>query len=106
MLDSIDYFKNISGQFEEYSSSSRIATTYKYAIDTEKQRGISSKEDKLAKNEQLYITREEKEFDDEKYTYKETKWNPKERNNELLKLNPTERLVRKSDEKRDMMMNM
>ena len=49
MLDSIDYFKNISGQFEEYSSSSRIATTYKYAIDTEKQRGISSKEDKLAK---------------------------------------------------------
>ena len=100
MLDSIDYFKNISGQFEEYSSSSRIATTYKYAIDTEKQRGISSKEDKLAKNEQLYITREEKEFDDEKYTYKETKWNPKERNNELLKLNPTERLVRKSDEKK------
>ena len=100
MLDSIDYFKNISGQFEEYSSSSRIATTYKYAIDTEKQRGISSKEDKLAKNEQLYITREEKEFDDEKYTYKEKKWNPKERNNELLKLNPTERLVRKSDEKK------
>ena len=30
----------------------------------------------------------------------------KKRNNELLKLNPTERLVRKSDEKRDMMMNM
>lgn len=60
MLDSIDYFKNSSGQFEEYSSSSRIATTYKYAIDTEKQRGISSKEDKLAKNEQLYITRARK----------------------------------------------
>ena len=35
MLDSIDHFNNISGQFEEYSSSSRIATTYKYAIDTE-----------------------------------------------------------------------
>ena len=49
MLDSIDHFNNISGQFEEYSSSSRIATTYKYAIDTEQQRGISSKEDKLAK---------------------------------------------------------
>ena len=49
MLDSIDHFNNISGQFEEYSSSSRIATTYKYAIDTEQQRGISSKEDKLVK---------------------------------------------------------
>ena len=35
MLDSIDHFNNISGQFEEYSSSSRIATTYRYAIDTE-----------------------------------------------------------------------
>ena len=60
MLDSIDHFNNISGQFEEYSSSSRIATTYRYAIDTEKQSGISSKEDKLAKNEQLYITRARK----------------------------------------------
>lgn len=60
MLDSIDHFNNISGQFEEYSSSSRIATTYRYAIDTEKQRGVSSKEDKLAKNEQLYITRARK----------------------------------------------
>ncbi|CJD53343.1 Uncharacterised protein [Streptococcus pneumoniae] len=101
MLDSIDYFKNISGQFEEYSSSSRIATTYKYAIDTEKQRGISSKEDKLAKKRTIiYNEGKKKEFDDEKYTYKETKWNPKERNNELLKLNPTERLVRKSDEKK------
>ncbi|ANC20569.1 ECF-type sigma factor negative effector [Bacillus cereus] len=101
MLDSIDYFKNISGQFEEYSSSSRIATTYKYAIDTEKQRGISSKEDKLAKKRTIiYNEGKKKEFDDEKYTYKEKKWNPKERNNELLKLNPTERLVRKSDEKK------
>ncbi|MFQ6338421.1 anti-sigma factor [Bacillus sp. AF62] len=101
MLDSIDYFKNISGQFEEYSSSSRIATTYKYAIDTEKQRGISSKEDKLAKKRTIiYKEGKKKEFDDEKYTYKETKWNPKERNNELLKLNPTERLVRKSSEKK------
>ena len=60
MLDSIDHFNNISGQFEEYSSSSRIATTYKYAIDTEQQRGISSKEDKLVKNEPLYITRARK----------------------------------------------
>ena len=60
MLDSIDHFNNISGQFEEYSSSSRIATTYKYAINTEKQRGISSKEDKLSKNERLYITRARK----------------------------------------------
>ena len=59
MLDSIDHFNNISGQFEEYSSSSRIATTYKYAIDTE-QKGISSKEDKLTKNEPLYITRARK----------------------------------------------
>ncbi|MGH1260833.1 anti-sigma factor [Bacillus cereus] len=101
MLDSIDYFKNISGQFEEYSSSSRIATTYKYAIDTEKQRGISSKEDKLAKKRTIiYNEGKKKEFDDEKYTYKEKKWNPKERNNELLKFNPTERLVRKSDEKK------
>ncbi|MFT0561565.1 anti-sigma factor [Bacillus cereus] len=101
MLDSIDYFKNISGQFEEYSSSSRIATTYKYAIDTEKQRGISSKEDKLAKKRTIiYNEGKKKEFDDEKYTYKEKKWNPKERNNELLKLNPTERLVRKLDEKK------
>ncbi len=55
MLDSIDHFNNISGQFEEYSSSSRIATTYKYAIDTEQQRGISSKEDKLAKKTNNYI---------------------------------------------------
>ncbi|MED3282316.1 anti-sigma factor, partial [Bacillus thuringiensis] len=101
MLDSIDYFKNSSGQFEEYSSSSRIATTYKYAIDTEKQRGISSKEDKLAKKRTIiYNEGKKKEFDDEKYTYKETKWNPKERNNELLKLNPTERLLRKSGEKK------
>ena len=95
------HFKNISGQFEEYSSSSRIATTYKYAIDTEKQRGISSKEDKLAKKRTIiYNEGKKKEFDDEKYTYKEKKWNPKERNNELLKLNPTERLVRKTDEKK------
>ena len=40
MLDSIDHFNNISGQFEEYSSSSRIATTYKYAIDTEQKRNL------------------------------------------------------------------
>lgn len=107
MLDSIDYFKNISGQFEEYSSSSRIATTYKYAIDTEQQSGISSKEDKLAKKRTIiYNEGKKKEFDDEKYTYKETKWSPKERNYELLKLNPTERLLRKSGEKKDMMMNM
>lgn len=60
MLDSIDHFKNISGQFEEYSSSTRMATTYKYAIDTEKQRGITSQEDKRLKKERLYITRVEK----------------------------------------------
>lgn len=60
MLDSIDHFKNISGQFEEYSSSTRMATTYKYAIDTEKQRGIASQEDKRLKKERLYITRVEK----------------------------------------------
>lgn len=101
MLDSIDYFKNISGQFEEYSSSSRIATTYKYAIDTEQQSGISSKEDKLVKKRTIiYNEGKKKEFDDEKYTYKETKWSPKERNYELLKLNPTERLLRKSGEKK------
>ena len=40
MLDSIDHFNNISGQFEEYSSSSRIATTYKYAIDTEQKENL------------------------------------------------------------------
>lgn len=101
MLDSIDHFKNVSGQFEEYSSSSRIATTYKYAIDIEKQRGISSKEDKRTeKRTIIYNEGKKREFDDEKYTYKETKWNPRERNNELLKLNPTERLLRKSGEKK------
>ncbi|MGE7880466.1 anti-sigma factor [Bacillus sp. NPDC094077] len=101
MLDSIDHFKNISGQFEEYSSSTRIATTYKYAIDTEKQRGISSKEDKLSKKRTtIYNEGKKKEFDDEKYTYKETKWSPEKRNNELLKLTPTERLLRKSGEKK------
>lgn len=101
MLDSIDHFKNVSGQFEEYSSSSRIATTYKYAIDIEKQRGISSKEDKRTeKRTIIYNEGKKREFDDEKYTYKETKWNPRERNNELLKLNPTERLLRKSGEEK------
>lgn len=60
MLDSIDHFQNVSGQFEEYSSSTRIATTYKYVIDTEKQSGISSKEDKLSKKARLFITRTEK----------------------------------------------
>ncbi|EOP24056.1 anti-sigma factor [Bacillus toyonensis] len=101
MLDSIDHFKNISGQFEEYSSSTRMATTYKYAIDTEKQRGIASQEDKrLKKRTIIYNEGRKKEFDDENYTYKESKWSPEERNNELLKLNPTERLLRKSGERK------
>ncbi|MGG0151791.1 anti-sigma factor [Bacillus mycoides] len=101
MLDSIEHFQNVSGQFEEYSSSTRIATTYKYAIDTEKQSGISSKEDKLSKKSTMIYTEEgKKEFNDKNNTYKETRWSPKERNNELLKLSPTERLLRKSGEKK------
>lgn len=59
------------------------------------------KEDKLVKKWIIiYNEGKKKEFDDEKYIYKEKKWNLKERNNELLKLNFMERLVRKLDEKK------
>lgn len=78
MLDSIDHFQNVSGQFEEYSSSTRIATTYKYVIDTEKQSGISSKEDKLSKKSTIIYNEDgKKEFNDKNNTYKETRWIPK-----------------------------
>ncbi len=63
MLDSIDHFNNISGQFEEYSSSSRIATTYKYAIDTEQQSRYLFEEDKLVKKRTIiYNEGKKKEF--------------------------------------------
>ncbi|MCI0765196.1 anti-sigma factor [Bacillus sp. TL12] len=101
MLDSIDYFKDVTGQFEEYSSSSRLITTYKYAIDTKNQRGISSKEDRQSKKMTvLYNKGKKQEFNDKDYTYKEVSWKPESKNKELLKLTPTERAFNKMGEKK------
>ncbi|MEN1934093.1 anti-sigma factor [Paenibacillus sp. 102] len=101
MLDSIDHFKNVTGQFEEYASSSRRITTYKYAIDTKNQRGISSKEDHQSKKMTvLYNKGKKQEFNDKDYTYKEVNWKPEFKNKELLKLTPTERAFNKMGEKK------
>ncbi|WP_459500137.1 anti-sigma factor [Bacillus sp. C1] len=101
MLDSIDYFKNVSGKFEEYSSSSRLITTYKYVIDTENKRGISSKEDRQAKKMTvLYGNGKKQEFYDKDATYKEENWKPETRNQDLIKLTPTERAFNKRGEKK------
>ncbi len=101
MLDSIDHFKNVKGQFEEYSSSSRLITTYKYAIDTRNQRGISSKEDRQSKKMTvLYNQGKKQEFNDKDYTYKEVRWKSEPKNIELLKLKPTERAFNKVGEKK------
>ncbi|WIY59650.1 anti-sigma factor [Bacillus arachidis] len=101
MLDSIDYFKNVTGQFEEYTSSSHLITTYKYAIDTENKRGISSKEDRQSKKMTiLYNNGKRQEFNDKDATYKEVDWKPEPKNKELLKLTPTERVFNKVGEKK------
>lgn len=101
MLDSIDYFKDVTGQFEEYSSSSRLITTYKYAIDTKNQRGISSKEARQSKKMTvLYNKGNKQEFNDKDYTYKEVSWKPEPKNKDLLQLTPTERAFNKMGEKK------
>ncbi|EEL49984.1 ECF-type sigma factor negative effector [Bacillus cereus Rock3-44] len=101
MLDSIDYFKNVTGQFEEYASSTRLITTYKYAIDAKNQRGISSKENLQSKKMTvLYNKGKRQEFNDADYTYKEVSWDPEPKSKELLKLTPTERAFNKMGEKK------
>lgn len=65
-----------------------------------KKRNLFKRRQANEKRTIIYNEGKKKEFDDEKYTYKETKWSPKERNYELLKLNPTGRLLRKSGEKK------
>lgn len=94
IVDSIDYFKTVEGEYEvvdvEIDSTQKIT----YYIDSEHKRGRSSfmennqKEKTVIYNENKKIT-----FDDSEGTYQEFSWHPVKKDEKLLKMPPNKRYL-------------
>lgn len=97
MLDSIDFFKNCQGEYEEYREGTGEKSNIKYSIDVENQRGISSiSSNDLKERTVIYLENKKYNFDDNNNTYREFEWIPRPKDEKRGKLSVKERVSGKS----------
>ncbi|MFE7152233.1 hypothetical protein, partial [Heyndrickxia sporothermodurans] len=102
MLDSIDYFKDLQGEVEEYDKKYDQKTTYKFAVDVVNKRGIATTFTNNTPEDTIVILRKEDKkimYDEKKHTYKTYKLLEDTKNEEISKQSATERLI--SDNRMD-----
>lgn len=93
MLNSIDYFKNCEGEYEEAIGSTDNKNIVKYAIDVENQMGMSSISENNSKERTVIFANNKKlNFDDNNNTYREFEWKPVSRDEKTTKLSTSQRV--------------
>ncbi|MGE8057069.1 anti-sigma factor [Bacillus mycoides] len=97
LLDSIDYFKNVEGEFEEFDKLSNTKSKIDYVLDIENKKGMSSISENESMNQTVIFNEGKKiSFDNTSHTYREFKWEAKSKNKELTKLSPNQRFLNKT----------
>ncbi|MBP3038799.1 anti-sigma factor [Bacillaceae bacterium Marseille-Q3522] len=95
MLDSVDYFHDVAGEFEIYNREMNQVTGFKYAVDTENKNGIGTVlTNNTATSTTIFLGTEQKKlvFDEQSHTYREFAWEPLPKDPELAKYRASERI--------------